>query len=133
MKMETNTACISLEDLGKLYADRERLVFLNEALYHMAGVLRKHLAGPYDCWTRDIGGFELKERDDLIEELMSILFYARPSFKEIMEKEALRIREEAEKEAQALSSAENNQDYESRESDREAEDDRIYHEMDEKG
>ena len=133
MKMEINTACISLEDLEKLYADRERLVLVSGTLYHMAAVLRQHLAGPYDCWTRNIGGFELKERDELIEEMMNILFNTRPSFKDIMEKEVERIREEAEKEAQALSSAENSQDYDSREADREAEDDRIAHELDDRG
>lgn len=97
--MKVNTACITLEDLEKLYADRERLCLLNETMYHMAAVLRQHLAGPYDCWTREIGGFELKNHDDLIEEMMAILFNTRPSFKEIMEKEAERIRTEAEAEA----------------------------------
>lgn len=124
--MKTNTACIDLEDLAKLYADRERLTVANETIWQIAGAVRNHLAGSKD-WGREIAGYEIKDREGLIEEIMNVLYVGLPSFRSMLNLEKDRIERMEDEEAKARLKA---QDYEDQ---REEEDDNLFHELDEKG
>ena len=124
--MKINTACIDLEDLAKLYADRERLTKANEILWQISGTVRNHLAGSKD-WGRVIAGYDIKDREDLIEEIMTLLLVGVPGFRSLLNSEKDRIAQMEDEEAKARLKA---QDYEDQ---REEEDDILFHELDEKG
>lgn len=124
--MKTNTACIDLEDLAKLYADRERLTVANETIWQIAGAVRNHLAGSKD-WGRVIAGYDIKDREELIEEIMNVLFVGLPSFRTMLNSEKDRIERMEDEEVKARLKAQDHEDQ------REEDEDRLFCELDEKG
>ena len=124
--MKINTAYIDLEDLAKLYTNRERLAAANETLWQITGALRNHLAGSKD-WGREIAGYEIKDRDELIEEIMNVLFVGVPAFRTMLNMEKERIDRMEDAEVKDRLKAQDNEDL------REMFNDAAFHELDEKG
>ena len=122
MKLEKNMAIISLEDLQDLYKAREKGNAHGNTLFMICSIIRQHLDLGYEnYWGSTFKGYPLKNTTDLIEEIMTVLMLWDPTFKTLLDLDI----DKKEREMQA--------EAESHESDREAEEDRIQHELDEKG